>query len=44
MRIAVSSDERTGVAQALADELRRRGHENEAYSRSRPRSQRSRRG
>ena len=27
MRIAVASDERTGVAQALVDELRRRGHE-----------------
>jgi ribose 5-phosphate isomerase B len=27
MRIAVSSDERTGVADALLDELRRRGHE-----------------
>ena len=27
MRIAVSSDERTGVAEALLDELRRRGHE-----------------
>ena len=27
MRIAVSSDERTGVADALVDELRRRGHE-----------------
>jgi ribose 5-phosphate isomerase B len=27
MRIAVSSDERTGVAGALVDELRRRGHE-----------------
>jgi ribose 5-phosphate isomerase B len=27
MRIAVSSDERTGVAEAVAGELRRRGHE-----------------
>ena len=27
MRIAVSSDERTGVADALVDEIRRRGHE-----------------
>ncbi len=27
MRIAVSSDERTGVAETLVDELRRRGHE-----------------
>ena len=27
MRIAVASDERTGVAQAVVDELRRRGHE-----------------
>jgi ribose 5-phosphate isomerase B len=27
MRIAVSSDERTGVADAVAEELRRRGHE-----------------
>jgi ribose 5-phosphate isomerase B len=27
MRISVSADERTGVAGALADELRRRGHE-----------------
>ena len=27
MRIAVSSDERTGVAEALAEELRERGHE-----------------
>jgi ribose 5-phosphate isomerase B len=27
VRIAVSSDERTGVAEAVADELRRRGHE-----------------
>ena len=27
MRIAVASDERTGVAEALVDELRRRGHE-----------------
>jgi ribose 5-phosphate isomerase B len=27
MRIAVSSDERTGVAAALVEELRRRGHE-----------------
>ena len=27
MRIAVSSDERTGVAEALLEELRRRGHE-----------------
>ena len=27
MRIAVSSDERTGVAVAVLDELRRRGHE-----------------
>jgi ribose 5-phosphate isomerase B len=27
MRIAVAADERTGVADALLDELRRRGHE-----------------
>ncbi len=27
MRIAISSDERTGVAKELVDELRRRGHE-----------------
>jgi ribose 5-phosphate isomerase B len=27
MRIAVAADERTGVADALADELRKRGHE-----------------
>jgi ribose 5-phosphate isomerase B len=27
MRIAVSSDERTGIADAVVDELRRRGHE-----------------
>jgi ribose 5-phosphate isomerase B len=27
MRIAVSSDERTGVAEAVVDELRKRGHE-----------------
>src|SRR3712207_1897496 len=27
MRIAVSSDERTGVAEAVIEELRRRGHE-----------------
>lgn len=27
MRIAVASDERTGVAEAVIDELRRRGHE-----------------
>jgi ribose 5-phosphate isomerase B len=27
MRISVSADERTGVADAIADELRRRGHE-----------------
>src|SRR5215470_45808 len=27
MRIAVAADERTGVAQAVVDELRRRGHE-----------------
>src|SRR6266496_1729752 len=27
MRIAVAADERTGVATAVADELRRRGHE-----------------
>ncbi|TMK62259.1 MAG: RpiB/LacA/LacB family sugar-phosphate isomerase [Actinobacteria bacterium] len=27
MRIAVASDERTGVAEAIVDELRRRGHE-----------------
>ncbi|HEX2087623.1 MAG TPA: RpiB/LacA/LacB family sugar-phosphate isomerase [Solirubrobacteraceae bacterium] len=27
MRIAVSSDERTGVAERLVEELRRRGHE-----------------
>ena len=27
MRIAIAADERTGVADALAEELRRRGHE-----------------
>jgi len=27
MRIAVAADEKTGVAQAVVDELRRRGHE-----------------
>ncbi len=27
MRIAVSADERTGIADALVDQLRRRGHE-----------------
>ena len=27
MRIAVAADERVGIAEALADELRRRGHE-----------------
>jgi ribose 5-phosphate isomerase B len=27
VRIAVATDERTGIAQALVDELRRRGHE-----------------
>jgi ribose 5-phosphate isomerase B len=27
MRIAVAADERTGIATAVADELRRRGHE-----------------
>jgi ribose 5-phosphate isomerase B len=27
MRIAVAADERTGVAQAVVDELRRRGHD-----------------
>src|ERR671916_2652484 len=27
MRIAVSSDERTGVAEAVVEELRKRGHE-----------------
>src|SRR5919202_3515103 len=27
MRIAVASDERTGLAEAVVDELRRRGHE-----------------
>lgn len=27
MRIAVAADERTGVAEAVAEELRRRGHE-----------------
>ena len=27
MRISVAADERTGVAEAVADELRRRGHE-----------------
>jgi ribose 5-phosphate isomerase B len=27
MRIAVSSDDRTGIADAVVDELRRRGHE-----------------
>ena len=27
MRISVAADERTGVAEAVADGLRRRGHE-----------------
>src|ERR687889_9647 len=27
MRIAIAADERTGVAEAVADEVRRRGHE-----------------
>ena len=27
MRISVSSDERTGVAEAVVEELRKRGHE-----------------
>ena len=27
MRISVAADERTGVADAVAEELRRRGHE-----------------
>jgi ribose 5-phosphate isomerase B len=31
MRIAVSSDERTGVAGAVVEELRRRGHERVAH-------------
>jgi ribose 5-phosphate isomerase B len=31
MRISVSSDERTGVAEAVVDELRRRGHEPVAH-------------
>jgi ribose 5-phosphate isomerase B len=31
MRIAVSSDERTGVADAVVEELRRRGHEPTAH-------------
>ncbi len=31
MRIAVSSDERTGVADAVVEELRRRGHEPVAH-------------
>src|SRR3954464_14652843 len=31
MRIAVSADERTGVAEAVLDELRRRGHEPVAH-------------
>jgi ribose 5-phosphate isomerase B len=31
MRIAVSSDERTGVADEVAEELRRRGHEPQVY-------------
>jgi len=31
MRIAVAADERTGIADALADELRRRGHEPVAH-------------
>jgi ribose 5-phosphate isomerase B len=31
MRIAVSSDERTGVAEAVVEELRRRGHEPVAH-------------
>jgi len=31
MRIAVSSDERTGVAELVLDELRRRGHEPVAH-------------
>ena len=31
MRIAVASDERTGVAEAVVEELRRRGHEPVAH-------------
>ena len=31
MRISVSSDERTGVAEAVVEELRRRGHEPVAH-------------
>ncbi|MEA2275733.1 MAG: ribose 5-phosphate isomerase, partial [Solirubrobacteraceae bacterium] len=31
MRIAVSADERTGIATAVLDELRRRGHEPVAH-------------
>jgi ribose 5-phosphate isomerase B len=31
MRVAVSSDERTGVADAVVEELRRRGHEPVAH-------------
>src|SRR3954447_10097754 len=31
MRIAVAADERTGVAEAVLDELRRRGHEPVAH-------------
>ena len=31
MRIAISADERTGVAEAVADALRRRGHEPVAH-------------
>src|SRR3954463_6137779 len=31
MRISVAADERTGVAQAVLDELRRRGHEPVAH-------------
>ena len=31
MRIAVSSDERTGVAETVVEELRRRGHEPVAF-------------
>ncbi len=27
MRIAVAADERTGIAEAVVEELRRRGHE-----------------
>ena len=36
MRISVAADERTGVAEAVVDELRRRGHEPLAARRAAP--------